>query len=343
MAKDRSNEERVTLTTGDRHLEATMLGETVPALEDVFAGRYRLLALVGTGGMGRVYRALDQQLGDIVALKVLRADLGADVGALERFVQEARLARRVTHRNVARTFDIGEHGGHRFLTMEYIEGASLGALLQAHGPLVESRVLALGRAILEGLAAAHEVGVVHRDLKPDNVLVAGDGRVVLTDFGIARDTAGAFQTHGRVMGTPAYMAPEQLEGVRDLDARVDVYAFGEIAYELLTGRPAWPGDSFAQIVSSRLVREPPDPRLVKPVTDALARVVLRCLARRREDRFADARATLTLPGTPRRAVRSRRSLPRCRAASSARPEAPASRSSRSRTSGRRTTLSLPTG
>ena len=276
----------------EHHLETTMIGEPGVASEEVIAGRYRLLALLGAGGMGRVYRAFDEHLGDVVALKIMRADLASDAAGVERFVQEARLARRVTHKNVARTFDIGEHAGLRFLTMEYVQGTSLAALLDARGAPPQVRAMALGRAILEGLAAAHAVGVVHRDLKPENVLVADDGRVVLTDFGIARDTVGVHQTAGRVMGTPAYMAPEQLEGVRDLDARADIYAFGEIAYELLTGRPAWPGESFAEIVSARLVRPPPDPRVVRPIADILANVVLRCMARRREDRYGDARGAL---------------------------------------------------
>jgi serine/threonine-protein kinase len=218
----------------------------------VLAGRYELLGLVGTGGMGSVYRARDRELDEIVALKMLRRELVDAPGMLARFRQEVKLARKVTHRNVARTFDIGEHAGDKFLTMELVEGESLANLLHREKKLELARVIELVEAICSALSAAHAAEVVHRDLKPDNVLLAKDGRVVVTDFGIARAvTSDAQPTIGAPIGTPAYMAPEQLEGSHPIDARADLYALGAMTYELLTGQQPWTGDS-AYAVAARV-------------------------------------------------------------------------------------------
>ena len=246
--------------------------------------------------MGAVYKARDLELGELVALKVLRAELGVDPKMIARFRQEVRLARRVTHPNVARTFDIGEHGPHRFLTMELIVGTSLTEAMrrEARGaPSGVRRVVEIATAICAGLAAAHAAGVVHRDLKPDNVLIEDGGRILITDFGIARVADPvqheAVKTVGLPLGTPAYMAPEQVEGLADIDARADIYAFGTMLYELFTGARAWQGDSVFWIASRRLIEPPPDPRVVRPDLPALAaEVVLRCMARARGDRFQTA-------------------------------------------------------
>ena len=274
----------------------------------VLGGRYEILGLVGVGGMGSVYRARDRELEETVALKVLRRELVDKPGMLERFRREAKLARRVTHRNVARVFDIGEHQGEKFLTMELVDGESLGALMSREGRMPVARAVEIAAAICAGLASAHAAGVVHRDLKPDNVLIARDGRVVLTDFGIARafaDEAGAVSTMGILLGTPAYMAPEQVEGSQDIDGRADIYALGALLFELFTGERAWPGDSPFGVAAARLLAPPPDPRLKRPdLPTACGAVVLRCLARRREDRFASVEqvsselSTLTLPAFP---------------------------------------------
>jgi serine/threonine-protein kinase len=254
----------------------------------VLAKRYEIVALLGAGGMGTVYRARDLELEETVALKVLRRELVDAPGILDRFRREVKLARRVTHRNVARVFDIGEHEGEKFLTMEFVDGEPLSAMLAREGALSTARAAAIARAIAEGLASAHAAGVVHRDLKPDNVLMARDGRVVLTDFGIARAAVGAVgasSTMGGLLGTPAYMAPEQVEGRDDVDARADVYAFGALLFELLTGERAWPGESPFAVASARLVAPPPDPRARKRgLPDAHAELVLGCLARHAADR-----------------------------------------------------------
>jgi serine/threonine-protein kinase len=277
-------------------------------LSQTLAGRYQILSLLGSGGMGTVYRARDLELDETVALKVLRRELVADARVLARFRQEVKLARKVTHRNVARMFDIGEHEGEKFLTMEFVEGESLAARLARAGVMPLAQVVEIADAICSGLAAAHAAGVVHRDLKPDNVLVGDDGRVVITDFGIARailsDPASGVQTAGAPIGTPAYMAPEQVEGAQDIDARADIYALGAMLYELLTGDLAWDGDSVYSIAAKRLVLPPPDPRAkCADLPDAVARIVMRCMARRAPDRFAGASevsaalAGLTLPAS----------------------------------------------
>jgi serine/threonine-protein kinase len=270
----------------------------------VFAGRYEIVGLVGSGGMGTVYRARDRELDEVVALKLLRRDVVDQPGMLDRFRQEVKLARRVTHRNVARTYDIGECDGEKFLTMEFVEGEALSARLGREGALPLDVVMAVADGICAGLQAAHAAGIVHRDLKPDNVLIARDGRVVLTDFGIARalSDAGRVATMGLAMGTPAYMAPEQVEGATDLDARADVYALGAMLYECLTGERAWSGESVWALAAARLLQPPPDPRAKRPeVPTPAAQLVLRCMARRREDRFASVAdvmhvmSTLTMP------------------------------------------------
>jgi TolB-like protein len=238
--------------------------------------------------MGAVYRAHDRELDEVVAVKVLHKEVAALPGMLDSFRGEVKLARRVTHRNVARTFEFGEHQGLRFLTMEYIRGEPLTHLVR-QGPLSPRRVAAIGMAVCDALTAAHAAGIVHRDIKPDNVLMTVD-RVVVTDFGIARSNVedpGALRT-GVPMGTPAYMAPEQVEG-RALSARTDLYALGVMLFELLTGEQPWTGDGVYAVALRRLQEPPPDPRGLRPeLPDLAAEVVLRCMARDPRDRFASA-------------------------------------------------------
>jgi serine/threonine-protein kinase len=257
----------------------------------LIAGRYELIGLVGVGGMGSVYRARDIELDEDIALKVLRRELVDAPGMLDRFRREVKLARRVTHKNVARTFDIGEHQGERFLTMEFIEGESLGRLLEREGTLHIGRAIEIVSAVCAGLGAAHAASIVHRDLKPDNVLISADGRIVITDFGVARGgfEASPLQTLGLPVGTPAYMAPEQVEGATDIDARCDIYALGAILYELVTGEIAWGGPSPYAVAAARLTAPAPDPRRKRlDLPDALAEVTLRCMAREKGQRYASA-------------------------------------------------------
>jgi eukaryotic-like serine/threonine-protein kinase len=256
----------------------------------LLAQRYEIRALLGVGGMGRVYRAWDRELDETVAIKMLEANL--DERAIARFRKEVKLARTVTHRNVARTYDIGEHAGQRFLTMELIEGPALDRVIAQRAPLPLAEARAILVQIAEGLGAAHAVQVVHRDLKPSNVMVDASGRVAVTDFGLARRSVPDAETlgfAGQILGTPAYMAPEQVAGVVEIDARADVYALGLIAHELLFGQPAFRGRSPLEVAAARLYEPPPSfAGLASPLRELLCR----CVAREPEDRHADARELL---------------------------------------------------
>jgi serine/threonine protein kinase len=201
----------------------------------LLAERYRILGLVGRGGMGEVYRAEDLRLGQHVALKFLPAAVADDPQRLAQFHHEVRIARQVSHRNVCRVYDIGEDHGRVFLTMELVDGEDLAVLLKRIGRFPEERATEIARQICAGLAAAHECGVLHRDLKPANVMLDADGRVRITDFGLA-GLAGSF-TDIR-SGTPAYMAPEQLAGT-DVSERSDIFALGLVLYEIFTGKRAF--------------------------------------------------------------------------------------------------------
>jgi hypothetical protein len=263
-------ETRATKGAGPMLLEGTTLGE-----------RYKLVRLLGTGGMGAVYQATDLTLGKDVALKILHT---GEPGWLK---DEVLLAQRVTHRNVCRTYDLEEAGGRHVIKMEYVAGQSLAAELK--GPASVAHTLAVARAVCDGLDAAHREGVVHRDLKPQNILVeAVTGRIVLMDFGIARLTQDA--GGGTFAGTPAYMAPEQFAGGA-VDARADLYALGCVLFEMLAGKLPFPGKTVAEC--ARLHREAPPPPL--PHTPAwLARVVHRLLEKDPDRRPATARAVLAL-------------------------------------------------
>jgi Flp pilus assembly protein TadD len=253
----------------------------------VLAGRFEIRALLGAGGMGAVYRARDRELEEDVALKTLRPELAASDATVARFRREVQLARRVTHPNVVRTYDLGNDGELRFATMELVEGAPLSFRASAALPLGE--VLRVGAEIARGLAAAHVAGVVHRDLKPANVMLVGS-RVAITDFGIARiaehheGPRAPLVTVDAILGTPAYMAPEQVEGAA-LDGRADVYALGVVLFELLTGALPFSGTSALAIAVARLTSAPPDPRSVdSTIPGNIAELVLAMLGRERAAR-----------------------------------------------------------
>ena len=261
----------------------------------LYGGRYELIDLVGAGGAGTVYRARDVELDEIVALKVLRKELLGSGTILENFRSEVKLARRVTHRNVARMFDIGEQDGERFLTMEFVDGDLLTGKINS-GPEGSPRPLSLPQVqdiieqVCAGLTAAHAVGIIHRDLKPDNIIVGRDNRVVITDFGIARalKNDSSPQKEGEFVGTPEYMSPEQAEG-NPVDIRTDIYSLGVVLFEMLTGALPFVGTNPLVTAAARLLRPPPDPRNKRPgLPDALAQVILRAMARQPQDRYATA-------------------------------------------------------
>ena len=252
-----------------------------------FAGRYEIKGVLGMGGMGVVYRAWDKELGELVAIKTLRMDAAqSEPAALERFKQEIRLARKITHRNVVRTHDLGEVDGLYFITMEFVEGQSLKHLIQSRGPLPVAVVLTIGKQLCRALEVAHEQGVIHRDIKPQNLIVEPSGTLKVMDFGIARlakRSEGMTQA-GMAVGTPEYMAPEQLLGA-DVDFRADVYATGAVLFESVTGRPPFVADSPITLVAKQLEESPPSPRsLNAEVPEALAALILRALNKDAADR-----------------------------------------------------------
>ena len=255
--------------------------------------RYRILGLLGRGGMGEVYRADDLKLGQTVALKFLPPDLARDPGRLARFHNEVRLARQVSHPSVVRVYDVGEHLGQPFLSMESIDGEDLGTLLRRIGRLPRDKATEVARQICAGLAAAHDRGVVHRDLKPANVMIDGRGRARITDFGLAGALGADDGLRG---GTPAYMSPEQLAG-SETGLRSDLYSLGLVLYELYTGKRAYAGDSLADIRRAR-DRGPASPSsLVDDLDPAVERAIQRCLAADPSLRPATALAVAaSLPG-----------------------------------------------
>jgi TolB-like protein len=252
----------------------TVAGSALPDGVELVAGRYRIVRWLGAGGMGRVYEAFDTELGERVALKVLRGGLTDD--AIERFRREVKLTRRIRHRNVARMHDIGEHDLDKFLTMELIDGAPLAHELGS--AMAWPRLRGIATQLCAGLAAAHDAGVIHRDLKPDNVMIErGTDRAVIMDFGIARsgDEVSVTQV-GALIGTPRYMAPEQLTSGA-VDHRADVFALGVILFELATGARPWSGDNPIAIAVSQAT-QPPRPLTAANVPPAFAAVVARCIA-----------------------------------------------------------------
>ena len=198
----------------------------------MIAGRYRILGLLGRGGMGEVYRADDLTLAQGVALKFLPATLATDPARLARFHNEVRIARQVSHPNVCRIYDIGQHEGEHFLSMEFVDGEDLASLLRRIGRLPGDKASEIARQLCAGLAAAHDRGVLHRDLKPANIMLDGRGKARITDFGLAH-AAGEPRADGAIEGTPAYMAPEQFSGGRE-SIKSDLYALGLVLYELFT-------------------------------------------------------------------------------------------------------------
>jgi tRNA A-37 threonylcarbamoyl transferase component Bud32 len=242
----------------------------------LLAGRYRIIALLGKGGMGEVYRADDLTLGQPVALKFLPEEASRDESLLERFRNEVRIARRVSHPNVCRVYDVGEVDGHTFFTMEYVDGEDLASLLRRIGRLPQDKAVDIARQLCAGLAAAHAKGVLHRDLKPANIMLDGRGQVVMTDFGLAGLTD---QIHGADIrsGTPAYMAPEQLAG-KEVTAQSDLYSLGLVLYEVFTGKRAFTAEALAALVRGAEASSPSKPSsVVKDLDPAIERVILRCL------------------------------------------------------------------
>jgi len=262
----------------------------------MLADRYRIIGLLGRGGMGEVYRADDLKLGQPVALKFLPADVQRDAARLDRFRNEVKVALRVSHPNVCRVYDIGEADGLHYISMEYVDGEDLASLLRRIGRLPETKALQIARQICAGLAVAHEQGIIHRDLKPANVMIDGRGRAKITDFGLAGIAEEIVGEEVRD-GTPGYMAPEQLSG-KEATVRSDVYSLGLVLYELFTGTRAFEAATPQELARLHDASTPTSPSShVEGLDPTLERAILRCLEKEPKDRPASALAvSAALPG-----------------------------------------------
>lgn len=256
-----------------------------------FAGRYDVQRVLGRGGMGEVYQAIDTELGEPVAIKVLQASfLATDARALDRFKSEIRLARRISHRNVVRTHDMGDVAGLYYITMEYIDGTSVAELIGERGALPTRVVLSIGKQLFRALEVAHDQGIIHRDIKPENLIVMADGVLKVMDFGIARHEtlSDALTRADLVVGTPQYMAPEQLMG-DPANVRTDLYAAGCVLYKCLVGRVPLDPTSHVSLVRTLLLTDPIRPHVVNAsVPVPLSDLVMRLLAKEPEERPASA-------------------------------------------------------
>ncbi|MGE5741420.1 MAG: protein kinase domain-containing protein [Candidatus Aminicenantes bacterium RBG_16_66_30] len=261
-----------------------LCGEIVPGTE--FAGRYRILDELGRGGMGRVYKALDREISETIALKVLVPALSADEKMIERFRNELKLARRISHKNVCRIFDLGNCEGTYFITMEFVPGDNLKSIIQMMGPLAPPRALAVAGQVCDGLAEAHRLGIVHRDLKSSNIMIDREGRARILDFGIALAAGSKGLTdRGALVGTPEYMAPEQVEG-ETVDERADIYSLGVILFEMSTGRVPFEGLTPLSVALQHRSARPPDPRTLNGQTPiGLSGIIARCLEKDPASRY----------------------------------------------------------
>lgn len=280
--------EALTGTAGQR---APQLIQAQLAIGSHLGQRYEILAVLGSGGMGMVYKVRDLELGDVVALKLLHSNALQDTEQLERLKGEIRLARKITHPNVLRTFDFGEADGRAFITMEYVRGITLRALLKQSGKLPYSAGLRIARQLAAGLEAAHAAGVLHRDIKPENLILEANGNAKLMDFGIARPKQrhdeGLTQA-GMVMGSPEYSSPEQLAG-GDLDERSDLYSCGVVLSEVMCGQRPYRGKSSVEIYMAQVQNEILRPSMFWPeIPPALEAIILRCVSAQPDQRYRGA-------------------------------------------------------
>ena len=255
----------------------------------IFAERYEVIEELGKGGMGRVYKVFDKKVNETIALKLIKPEIDTDEKTIERFRNELRFARKISHRHVCRMFDLGEEETSHFITMEYVPGENLKAFIRRSGKLTVEKAVSLAKQVGEGLAEAHSLGVVHRDLKPQNIMIDGVGNAKIMDFGIARSlsTEGITAT-GYIIGTPDYMSPEQVEGIES-DQRSDIYSLGVILYEMVTGKLPFLGDTPMSVAVKHKTEIPQDPREIDDhIPEVLSHMILKCMEKDPEKRYQRA-------------------------------------------------------
>jgi serine/threonine protein kinase/Tfp pilus assembly protein PilF len=254
-----------------------------------FARRYQIIEELGKGGMGKVYKALDTEIKEKIALKLINPEISADKRTIERFQNELKFARKISHRNVCRMYDLNKEEGSYYITMEYVSGEDLKSMIGMMGQLSGGKAISVARQVCEGLTEAHRLGVVHRDLKPQNIMIDKEGNARIMDFGIARSLKAKGITGAGVMiGTPEYMSPEQAE-VKEIDQRSDIYSLGIILYEMVTGRVPFEGETPLGIAMKHKSEEPKDPReFNSQIPEDLSQVILRCMEKDKEKRYQSA-------------------------------------------------------
>jgi serine/threonine protein kinase/tetratricopeptide (TPR) repeat protein len=259
----------------------------------IFAGRYKIIEDLGSGGMGKVYKALDMEINEKVALKLILPEIAADKKTIERFQNELKFARKISHKNICRTYHLSKEKDTYYIIMEYIQGESLKSMIRMTRQLSLEAAVRIARQVCEGLAEAHRLGVIHRDLKPQNIMVDQAGNVRIMDFGLARSLHTKKGTRsGAILGTPDYMSPEQADG-QEADHRSDIYSLGIILYEMVTGKVPFESDSLLGVLSQHINELPREPRAMNPqVPDSLNRVILKCLEKKRESRYQSAEGVL---------------------------------------------------